>query len=202
VVSLFRRKSDAVVDESVSSRDESVEVARARSSTPSKRELGKQTPKRPGANRRPGGAAAGPPLTKEEQREKRRQLRREASTEYRRQGGPRDRGPERALARDVIDARRTAGTFFFGGALLVLLGSNQAMPTTVQLVSNVLWVVLAVAVIVDGFLISRRIKTLVNQRFPNSTERMGSLYFYAIMRSFTFRRMRVPAPRVAIGDKI
>ena len=31
---------------------------------------------------------------------------------------------------------------------------------------------------------------------------MGSLYFYAIMRSITFRRMRVPAARVKIGDEI
>ena len=202
MVSLFRRKSDAVVDEPTSAEEEAAEVARTRSYTPSKRELGKQTPTRPGASRRPGGAPAGPPLTKDEQRDKRRQLRQEASAEYRRQGGPRDRGPEKALARDVIDSRRTAGTFFFGGALLVLLGSNRAMPPTVQLVSNVLWVVLAVAVIVDGILISRKIKRLVRERFPKSTERMGSLYFYAIMRSFTFRRMRVPGPRVAIGDKV
>jgi hypothetical protein len=202
VVSLFRRKSDAVVDEPAPVDEDAAEAARSRAYTPSKRELGKQTPKRPGAGRRPGGAAAGPPLTKEEQRERRRQLRQEASAEYRRQGGPRDRGPERALARDVVDSRRTAGTFFFGGALLVLLGSNRAMPQPVQLVANLLWAVLAIAVILDGFLIARKIKRLVTERFPKTDQRMGSLYMYAIMRSLTFRRMRVPGPRVRIGDKV
>ena len=29
----------------------------------------------------------------------------------------RDRGPERALVRDIVDSRRTVGTCFFGGAL-------------------------------------------------------------------------------------
>ncbi len=44
----------------------------------------------------------------------------------------RDKGPERALVRDIVDSRRTVGTFFFGGALIVLIGSSGAMPPTVQ----------------------------------------------------------------------
>ncbi|MEV5447618.1 DUF3043 domain-containing protein [Streptomyces sp. NPDC052644] len=56
--------------------------------------------------------------------------------------------------------------------------------------------------VIDSVLISRRIKKLVRERHPNSGERMGSLYLYAIMRSITFRRMRAPAPRVNIGDPI
>jgi hypothetical protein len=31
---------------------------------------------------------------------------------------------------------------------------------------------------------------------------MGSLYLYAIMRGITFRRMRMPRPRVQLGAKI
>jgi hypothetical protein len=205
VASLFRRKS-SVAEEAApapAAADEApAQEERPRGYTPSKRELGVETPKRPGAARRIGGAAAGPPLTKQEAREKRRQLRAEASAEFRREGGPRDRGPERALTRDVVDSRRTVGTFFFGGALLVLLGSNRAMPPAVQVASNLLWAALAIGVVLDSILISRKIKRLVRERFPKSTERMGSLYFYAIMRSLTFRRMRMPSPRVKIGDKI
>jgi len=94
------------------------------------------------------------------------------------------------------------GTWFFGGALIVLLGSNQAMPPEVRLASNILWVALAFALIIDSVLISRKIKKLVRERFPNTGQRMGSLYLYAIMRSITFRRMRAPVPRVAIGDPV
>jgi hypothetical protein len=31
---------------------------------------------------------------------------------------------------------------------------------------------------------------------------MGALYMYGIMRGLTFRRMRVPKPRVALGEKV
>ncbi|TYB37048.1 DUF3043 domain-containing protein [Micromonospora sp. AP08] len=197
--SLFRRKPTDLVEESVTSvtTDEAPAAAQPRGYTPAK---GRETPKRPAAGRRPAGPAK--PLTKEEAREQRRVARAESAAEFRREGGPRDRGPERLLARNVVDSRRTVGTWFFGGALIVLVGSNQAMPPIVRLLSNVLWGALALGVVIDSVLISRKIKKLVRERYPKSTERLGSLYFYAIMRSITFRKMRAPAPRVNIGDKI
>ncbi|MBC8991618.1 MULTISPECIES: DUF3043 domain-containing protein [Micromonospora] len=200
--SLFRRKSADLVEESVTTvtTDEESAAARPRGYTPSKKELGQVTPKRPVAGRRPTAPAK--PLTKEEARAQRRAARAEAAAEFRREGGPRDRGPERLLARNVVDSRRTVGTWFFGGALIVLVGSNQAMPPIVRLLSNLLWGALALGVLIDSVLISRKIKRLVRERFPKSTEKLGSLYFYAIMRSITFRRMRAPAPRVNIGDKV
>ncbi|MEH0844069.1 DUF3043 domain-containing protein [Micromonospora sp. CPCC 205711] len=197
--SLFRRKS-ADSDSSATVVTEEQPAARARGYTPSKKELGRETPKRPVAGRRPAGPVK--PLTKEEAREQRRKARAEAAAEFRREGGPRDRGPERQLARNVVDSRRTVGTWFFGGALIVLIGSNAAMPPAIRLASNLLWGALALGVVVDSVLISRKIKKLVAERFPNSGERMGSLYLYAIMRSITFRRMRAPAPQVNIGDPI
>lgn len=202
VPSLFRRKSGNLVEESVTevTPDEAASSSPRRSHTPSKKELGRETPKRPGAGRRPGADTK--PRTKQEERERRRALRAEAAAEFRREGGPRDRGPERGLARDLVDSRRTVGTWFFGGALLVLVGSAQTMPPVVQLASNVLWAALALGVVLDSVLISRRLRRLVRERFPKTTQRMGSLYLYAIMRAMTFRRMRAPAPRVKLGDRI
>lgn len=202
VPSLFRRKSSTLVEETVTSvtSDESVTPARTRGYTPSKKELGVTTPKRPTVGRRP--VTDTKPLSKQEARERRRALRAEAAAEFRREGGPRDRGPERLLARNVVDSRRTVGTWFFGGALVVLIGSGPTMPPVVRLASNLLWGALALGVVVDSVFISRRIRKLVRERFPKSTERLGSLYLYAIMRSITFRRMRAPRPRVNLGDKI
>ncbi|WP_245730064.1 DUF3043 domain-containing protein [Micromonospora pallida] len=198
MLSLFRRKSATVDDAATEvTPEETSTSARSRGYTPAK---GRETPKRPTANRRV--AAATKPLSKDEAKERRRRLRAEAAEEFRREGGPRDRGPERLLARNVVDSRRTVGTWFFGGALVVLIGSSAAMPPIVRLVSNLLWAALAVGVAIDSVLISRKIKKLVRERFPNTGQRLGSLYLYAIMRSITFRKMRAPAPRVNLGDPV
>ncbi|MER5455725.1 DUF3043 domain-containing protein [Micromonospora sp. NPDC002389] len=198
--SLFRRKSADLADpvtEPETPAEEESESTRARGYTPGK---GRETPKRPVTGRRPAGATK--PLSKDEAKALRRQRRAEASAEFRREGGPRDRGPERLLARNVVDSRRTVGTWFFGGALVVLIGSNQAMPPVIRLASNLLWGALALGVVIDSVLISRKIKKLVRERFPRTDQRMGSLYFYAIMRSITFRKLRTPEPRVALGDPV
>jgi hypothetical protein len=222
VAFLFRRRAaeptelpetDADTEAEAEAEEASEEPKRPRGYTPSKKELGLATPKRPsGQVRRPGATAPArsrkemTPEEKRAEREERRNRRREI-TEGMRRGderylSARDKGPVRALARDVVDSRRTLGTWFFAGALIVLFGSSAAFPPVVRLTANVLWGLLALAVIGDSVLLCRKVKRLVRERFPDSTERMGSLYTYVVMRSITFRRMRVPQPRVNFGDKI
>jgi hypothetical protein len=208
VPSLFKRKiEEEAVDETP--HEESFGAAvRPRGHTPSKRELGKVTPKRQDTARRrpPEPAAANTKEERQRAREKAKQDRIE-----RREGMmagderyllARDKGPERALVRDIVDRRLTIGTWFFGGALIVLIGSSRAMPSIVQLVSNLLWALLAAATVIDSLLIAREIKRQVKARFPKSEARMGSLYLYGAMRGLTFRRLRMPKPRVKLGAKI
>lgn len=183
----------------------------ARGYTPSKRELGLTTPKRPSAHlRRPGASApkrSRKQMTKEEKREAReaRRARRREVSEGMRRGDPRylparDQGPEKAIARDVVDSRRTVGTWFFGGALVILLGSSTTVPVIVT-TANALFIMLTMALSIDSVLICRKIKWLVRERHPDSTQRMGGLYLYAVMRSITFRRLRIPLPRKSFGDR-
>jgi hypothetical protein len=210
VPSLFRRKPTDLVEESVAEvTDESESTsARSKSYTPSKKELGKETPKRASTQRR--RAAEPPPTNRREayrrMRSRQKEDRREAAAGMRagdeRYLLSRDKGPERALVRDIVDSRRTVGTFFFAGALIVLIGSSAAMPPVVRLTSNMIWGLLAVGLVLDSVLISRRVRKLIQERHPKTTQRMGSLYLYAIMRSITFRRIRMPAPRVKIGESI
>ncbi|WP_412739973.1 DUF3043 domain-containing protein [Krasilnikovia sp. MM14-A1259] len=207
--SLFRRKSTDVVSDAIESvTPETPAASRPKSYTPSKKELGQATPKRAATGRRVSEAT--PPANRREaykqMRERQRQDRADAA-EGMRQGDERyllarDRGPERALVRDIVDSRRTVGTWFFAGALIVLIGSSGRMPAAVQLASNLLWALLAIGVIVDSVLISRRVKRLVGERFPKTTQKMGSLYLYGIMRGLTFRRMRVPKPQIELGAKV
>ncbi|WP_433377198.1 DUF3043 domain-containing protein [Actinoplanes sp. CA-142083] len=203
--SLFRRKS---ADVATPETEEEVTDAAARPKgyTPSKRELGQATPKRQSTARKVNAEApANRREAMKQMRERQRQERSEA-TEGMRAGDERyllarDRGAERKLVRDIIDSRRTVGTWFFGGALIVLIGSTVRVGV-IQLASNLLWALLAIAVIVDSVLIARKIKRLVKERFPKTGQRIGSLQLYGVMRGLTFRRMRVPKPQVELGDKV
>jgi hypothetical protein len=205
VPSLFRRKS---TDVAASEATDEVPGAtpKPKGYTPSKKELGVVTPKRVSSARRINAEA---PANRREaykqMRERQREERAEATAGMRagdeRYLLARDRGAERALVRNLIDARRTVGTWFFGGALIVLIGTTIRIPA-IQLASNVLWAFLAVAVIADSVLIARRIKKVVKERFPKTDQKIGSLQLYGIMRALSFRRMRVPKPQVQLGDKI
>jgi hypothetical protein len=209
VPSLFRRKSaDLIADatESVTTDPAPAPAPRPKAYTPSKKELGVATPKRTSSGRRVEPVPANRRAALKQTRERQRLERAEATAGMRagdeRYLLARDRGPERALVRNIVDSRRTVGTWFFAGAFIVLIGSSGQMPAPIQLAANLLWALLAIGVIVDSVLIARKVKKLVPARFPKTTQRMGSLYIYGIMRSLTFRRMRVPKPKVELGEAL
>ncbi|MBT8227687.1 MAG: DUF3043 domain-containing protein [Dactylosporangium sp.] len=204
----FRRKSsdlvtDAVAEANAPSSDPAADDRKGH--TPSKRELGQTTPKRARNARR----AAEPPPSNRREAYRRMRERTRTEREERKQAMAsgdarfmlkRDRGPTRALVRDIVDYRLTVGTWFFAGALIVLVGSNAMMPLEIRFASNILWILLATATIIDSILLCRKIKTLVRERLPETEEKMGSLYFYGVMRGITFRRMRMPRPRIKLGE--
>ncbi|HET6484287.1 MAG TPA: DUF3043 domain-containing protein [Actinoplanes sp.] len=205
--SLFRRKQSDVTAPGAIEEEVTSAESRPKSYTPSKKELGQVTPKRSSSGRKFGSEPV--PTNRRDQmkqmRERQRSERAEAAAGMKagdeRYLLARDRGAERALVRDIVDSRRTVGTYFFGGALIVLIGSTVRIPA-VQLASNLLWLVLAVGVVLDSVVIARKVKRLVKERFPKTTQRIGSLQIYGVMRGLTFRRMRVPKPRVQLGDKL
>jgi hypothetical protein len=201
---LFSRKTTDVPAEASATEPEVTDIVRAsRSYTPGK---GKATPKRTEAQRR---KAEPPPANRREAlkraREKSRADRAESMAGMKAGDErfllPRDKGPERRLVRDYVDSRRTIGTWFFGGAFLIFF-LIQVRDYRVQVAANVIWLLLALAVVVDSFFICRAIKKLIKANYPKTTQRMGSLYLYAVMRSITFRRMRMPQPQLKFGDPV
>jgi hypothetical protein len=206
---MFRRKLEDDVTDTSAKEDGSVATVdgvRTKAYTPSKKELGKITPKRKAGGR----VVEAPPANRREAMKRSRAKQRESRAEQRAgmMAGkeeyllPRDKGPERALTRDIVDARRNLASYFLPGALIVVIGGSTAMPAQIRLFANLLWFALALAVVVDSVLLARRIRKLVTERFPRSTVRPRSLYLYAIMRSISFRRMRMPAPRVKPGQPV
>jgi hypothetical protein len=110
-----------------------------------------------------------------------------------------DRGPVRALARDVVDARRSLGEYYMimviALVLLLFVGG-----TTVKLVFEFLVIFLLVVMVVEGWLVGNKVKRLAAQRYPG--ESTQGVLLYSIMRGISMRRMRVPKPRVNRGDKV
>ena len=200
--SLFRRKPAEVVAEPVEEA-EPAPAARPKGYTPKK---GEATPRRPVANRR---MAAPVPANTKEAKALARQKRQQDAAERRKgmaEGDDRyltarDRGPVRRYVRDLVDSRRNVGSIFFFGTIAVLVLSMVPI-YAVQLGANLVFVAMIVVILGDSVLLSRRIRQRVTAKFPKNNERWGSLYIYAIMRALAFRRMRIPKPRVSIGDPI
>jgi hypothetical protein len=114
----------------------------------------------------------------------------------------RDKGPVRKLVRDIIDSRRNMGPVFFGTVLVVIAVTLFRPPNQVIIASTFVFYGLFLMLLLDIFLISRRINRAVEERFPDTKERMPALYLYGGMRSISFRKLRSPAPKVKPGDAI
>lgn len=113
---------------------------------------------------------------------------------------PRDQGPVRRYARDVVDARRNLLGLFMPATLFLMF----AMFTTPQLqlwVSPAMLVLMAVMGI-DGVLLGRKVSKLVDAKFPDNTESRWKLGLYAAGRASQMRRMRTPRPQVERGSDV
>ena len=110
-----------------------------------------------------------------------------------------DRGPVRALARDVVDARRGIGEYYmFMVVLLVVLLVVPGKSTKV--IADIVVVFLLLVVIGEAGLVGSKVKRLAQQRFPN--ENTKGVLWYAATRGIQMRRMRIPKPRVNRGQKV
>jgi hypothetical protein len=111
----------------------------------------------------------------------------------------RDRGPVRKFVRSYVDSRRSIGEYFLPIIGIVLLVSLVPHPAA-ALVGVVMMYTVLFASVIDGILLSRKIKREVIARFP--AESFKGLGMYGWLRSTQMRRMRAPKPGVAAGEKI
>ena len=170
---------------------------------------GKPTPRRREAQRRRTGPVAPPPKTRREAYRRMREQgaeRRAETREGMRSGDERylmarDRGPERRLVRDIVDSRRNVGVLFLFIAL-VYAASIFISNVQVKALATSLWLTVLLLLIVDALVLGLRIRKLVRQQFPDTTQRMRSLILYGISRSTMIRRWRQPKPRVPVGNRI
>jgi hypothetical protein len=184
---------------------------------------GKPTPKRDSARRR--GPVAPAPMTSAEARKRRKELRgaklsreerreekatRRAAMSDRRErmmAGdddyllPRDKGPARRYARDIVDSRRISVLGLFMPAALALIFVMLAVPQVQYYISPAMLILMGI-MLVDGFFLGRKVNRLVDEKYPDHTESGWKLGFYAASRASQLRRMRAPRPQVNRGDKV
>jgi hypothetical protein len=203
-VHVFKRRTAQLTDEPAADApdqaDEAPEAA-ARSVTAAK---GRPTPRRSEAEKRRRQPYSAPADRKAAVAQSRTKGRADRTKRYdaMRRGEDwalpaKDRGPVRALARDIVDSRRRASEFYMYivGALVVLL----FIPGLRAVVD---YVVLAVIVVMltEAMLLGRQVRKAAAERFPG--ERTKGLTVYSALRAMQIRALRTPKPRVKAGARI
>ncbi len=168
---------------------------------------GEATPKRPSANRRavepvPANRKEAATRSRERTRAIREESRKGMMAGDERYLLPKDKGPVRRLARNVVDSRFNVATILFFGLFVILIFSMGAFPVAVRSLANGALLFLMLATLVDNFVIVRKVKKLAAERLPKETQGLRGLYFYTLMRGISIRRLRIPKPQVKVGDKI
>ena len=106
---------------------------------------------------------------------------------------PRERTPERVLARDIVDSRRNIGPIFLILALLYFM-SPITQSAAVIIAAQILMFIGLFAVITESGLVWRKVSKAIAERGldPNVTVRA-----YAAQRGLLPRRWRMPRSRVS-----
>ncbi len=169
---------------------------------------GRPTPKRHEAQGRRPGPPPPPPQTRKEayKRMREQQAANRGTARAAAARGDdgylpaRDRGPVRKLVRDIVDSRRNVGGLFLAVAGVALVGTVVPSLVVRNYASFVLFGFFLL-LIVDSFLLGRRIKKKVVERFPETTKTRG-LVWYGISRATMIRRWRFPKPDVPLGAEV
>ena len=166
---------------------------------------GRPTPKRKEAESKRKVSSLAPIVTKDQKRASKAQARenriaqRAAYLRGEESALPaRDRGPARRFVRNYVDSRRSTGEYFLPTIVVVLVLTLIRNPV-IQLGAIAIMYAMLIVAIIDGILLSRKIRKAVQAQFPG-TETKG-LGMYAWLRSTQMRRLRAPHPQVKPSKK-
>ena len=165
---------------------------------------GRPTPKRDEARKKrrtavPTNRKEAAALRRQKLREQRAAQRQALVTGDERHLPPRDAGPAKRMARDIVDSRFTLGQIFFGVILLVLLLSFIRNPI-IATITNLAMLVLFVGVLVDAVRLGRHARRAVEEKYGANVA--AGITGYAAMRALQPRRLRRPPARVTRRDRV
>lgn len=214
-------ESDVAEDTAETGREGAEKAAgEARTTAPK----GRPTPKRKEAARKRGPVAPAP-MTAAEARKRRKEMRSKLTREERKADKlvrraqmterrekmmagedayllPRDKGPVRRYVRDIVDARRNVLGLFMPAALVLIFVMLSVPSVAVQQLISPAMLVLVLIMVIDGFILGRKVNRMVDAKFPDNTETGWKLGFYASSRASQLRRMRAPRPQVDRGASV
>lgn len=107
----------------------------------------------------------------------------------------RDQGKTKKLARDYVDSHRMLSNY------LLLLFPVMIIGIVVP-VAQIAVLVAFLGLLVEWYIVGRRIRALALERFDESQGGNLGIGFYAGSRAYLPRRWRLPAPQVEMGDEI
>jgi len=124
----------------------------------------------------------------------------------------RDKGPQKRMVRDIVDARFTVGEFMIPLMFAVIImtfipdynavdenGKVTSIAATLQLTVLIALYGFFLVAFLDAYILGRRIVKRLQAKFGEVEK---GVRWYAGVRAFQFRPLRVPKPRVARGQQI
>jgi hypothetical protein len=168
--------------------------------TPTRKEA--EAARRSSPARRGSTRPAGKPGDPKSARAAVKAARREKASEYRQAMNsgdikrlpPRERVPERILARDIVDQRRNFGPLLL--ATVVFAYIVGLFPGTVfKIIALYLLPLCLVGIVADSIYIARKVTRQVRERYPDTTVRLKG---YVAQRALMPGRWRQPRPRPGI----
>jgi len=165
---------------------------------------GRPTPKRKEAQEQRVFRRLAPAATKEAKKLQKQQARlsRAAQREAYMRGDEnalpaRDKGPVKRFVRNYVDSRKSIGEYFLPIIFIVLIFTLIPSPIF-QIGSIIIMYGVLLISVIDGFFLSRKIKSAVIAKFPDAS--LKGIGMYGWLRSTQMRRMRSPKPQIKVGD--
>jgi hypothetical protein len=111
----------------------------------------------------------------------------------------RDKGPVRSFIRDFVDSRFSFIELMIPLLILTMVLGYSGNPS-LKGMGNTILLGTMLLVVVDMLLMRRRLRRELARRFPSESTK-GTTY-YAVMRSLQMKFMRLPKPKVKIGQEL
>lgn len=111
----------------------------------------------------------------------------------------RDQGTVRRFIRDRVDARLSMAEFLLP-LLVVIMILSYSGDATANRYGQSLWLVTILLVAADTLVLVFRLKKDLRTRFPDESHK-GAV-FYALLRAMQLRFLRLPKPKVKLGQKL